>query len=348
MKKAFKKLQTILYCISIIEWKKFFSLYDKNAKHIIWFYPFYREHFWTQSVEREFGLINALINQNLSFRLYFKKDIGKFYNKTIFYMATSHYDEYKFSNYTSALHHISKQLEQQGNKVYPTSHETLFWENKVHMHKEFQKHCINEPQTYFLTPQNIEEIIQILSFPVLLKEPHSCSSLGIYKVSNKEELKNVINEKSLFKQNEAILVQQLVNMRKDMRVTIIGEEICLHYWRINPSKEWKPTATGYGSDVDFVTFPEKWRQLILDEYKKLKLTSAGIDITFENDNLDSPPIFLEVSPFYQPNPKVLPGEINCSYGEYKKQFRLKNSWDTRFVDIVFELEEKLVKYFLGL
>jgi len=346
MKKALKKIQTIIYCISLIDWKTFLKLYNKNADYIIWFYPFYREHFFTQSIEREFGLINGLIKKNLSFRIYFKKNIGKFHNKTIFFMATSYYDEYKFSNYTSALYHISYQLEQQGNKVYPTSHETLFWENKIHMHREFKKHGINEPNTYFITRANVNESISNLSFPLLIKEPHSCSSLGIYKVSNESEFFNILNDKKLLIKNDAIIAQELINMRKDMRVTIVGDEICLHYWRINLSKEWKPTATGHGSDVDFINFPEKWRDLIINDFKKLNLTSAGIDITFKNDNTDNPPIFLEVSPFYQPNPKIDMSKINCSYGEYKKQFKIKNSWDLKFVDIVFELEEKLINYFV--
>lgn len=346
MKKILKKIQTIIYCLAIINWKKFFALYNKNADHIIWFYPFYRNHFFTQSIEREFGLINALIKLEIPFKLYFKKDIGKYYNKTIFFMATAHYDEYKFSNYASALHHISYQLERQGNKVYPTSHETLFWENKIFMHEEFKKHGINEPKTDFLTNQNIDDLIKNISYPILLKEPHSCSSLGIYKVSSAEELKILINEKKLLHHNEAILAQELINMRRDMRVTIIGEEICLHYWRINLSKEWKPTATGHGSEVDFVNFPEKWRNSIINDFKKLNLTSAGIDITFDNDDINNKPIFLEVSPFYQPNPKVDMSTVNCTYGEYKKQFRIKKSWDIKFVDVIFELEEKLVKHFL--
>jgi hypothetical protein len=172
--------------------------------------------------------------------------------------------------------------------------------------------------------------------------------MGIYKVNSAEELINTIHNNKLLQKNEGLIIQELLDIRKDMRVTLVGDDICLHYWRINLSDEWKPTATGYGSDVDFVSFPEKWRSKIISDFKKMNLTSAGIDITFLNDDINNEPIYLEVSPFYQPNPPILKKElpINLSYGAYKKQFLLKNSWDKRFVDIIFEIELKLVKHFL--
>lgn len=348
MKKAFKKLQTIYFCIKLINWKKFFQLYNKNANTILWYYPFYREHFFTQSIEREFGIINAFIKLNIPFKLYFGKKIGKFHQHTIFFMATVHYDDYGFSNYASSLGHISKQLEAQGNLVYPTSHEALFWENKLHMHEQFIKLDIHQPKTTLINKSFRYEKNSHIDFPVLIKEPHSCSSMGIYKVNSAEELINTIHNNKLLQKNEGLIIQELLDIRKDMRVTLVGDDICLHYWRINLSDEWKPTATGYGSDVDFVSFPEKWRSKIISDFKKMNLTSAGIDITFLNDDINNEPIYLEVSPFYQPNPPILKKElpINLSYGAYKKQFLLKNSWDKRFVDIIFEIELKLVKHFL--
>ena len=52
-----------------------------------------------------------------------------------------------------------------------------------------------------------------------------------------------------------IIVQELLNIRKDLRVIVIGNEIFLHYWRINLGGEWRPTSTGFGSKVDFINYP---------------------------------------------------------------------------------------------
>ncbi len=345
MKKILKKVQVIYFCIAKINWSLFFKLYDKNAEVILWYYPFYRKKMLLQSVERDFAFIDAFIKLNIPFRIYFGKKIGQFYNKTIFYSNTKYYDQNGFSNYTSTLVHISKSLEEQNNKVYPTSHESLFWENKILMHEYFKKLNINEPKTFFI--KSIQDANNVpLQFPYLLKEPHSSSSMGLYKIESLKHLEEIITQNNLFLKNEQLIVQELLNMRKDLRVIVTGNEINLHYWRINQSKDWKPTATGYGSNVDFVTFPEQWKEHILETFKKLNLTSAGFDITWQNDDMNTEPIYLEVSPFYQPNPSVDISSLDCPYGAYKKQLKFKNSWDKRFVDVVFELQFEVVKHFM--
>ena len=72
--------------------------------------------------------------------------------------------------------------------------------------------------------------------------------------------------------NKKLILQRLLNMRRDLRVILVGNEIILHYWRINLSDEWKPTSTGFGSQVDFENFPENWRSWIIDSFNKLKIS----------------------------------------------------------------------------
>ncbi|MBS1671491.1 MAG: hypothetical protein JST94_08575 [Bacteroidetes bacterium] len=343
MIKILKKLQVILYCIRKINWIKFLKLYNTNATNILWFYPFYREHLGTQSIEREFGVIYCFIKHNICFKIYFGREIGRFKNCNIFFFPTVLYNKHGFINYTNILAYISKQLEEQGNKVYPNSKECLYWENKVYMHNMFRELNIKQPETIIIDKQFGRESKAPLEFPFLIKEPHSSSSMGLYKVDNNEIfIELLFGEKQLLAKNNHLILQKIIDMRRDMRVTIVGDEICLNYWRINKGKEWKPTATGYGSEVDFISFPEKWRSHIIKECLKFKMNTLGADITFENDDIESEPIFLEVSPFYQPNPKTDIHKLGVPYGVYKKQFRFFNSWDTKFVDIVFEIEEKIV------
>lgn len=344
-KKSLKKIQTIYFCFKKIDWRKVYKLYNKDAEVILWYYPRYRKNFFTQSIERDFAFINAFVEQNLPFRIYFGKKIGKFSNKKIFYSVTKFYDGNEFKNYAMILHHISKQLEEQSNIVYPTSHETLLWENKLHMHTQFESLKINQPKTVFITPET--ELSKIpLDYPFLIKEPHSSSSMGLYKVNSLEEINDVINKKNPFSRNNALLAQKIIDMRKDVRVILVGDKILLYYWRINLADEWKPTATGYGSKVDFEFFPKKWEDYIINQFKKLDITTGGFDVTWDNDDLETEPYFLEISPFYQPNPKADMTNLNYTYGEYKKKFKLNNSWEKIFVDVVFELQSETVSYFL--
>jgi hypothetical protein len=345
MIKALKKLQTIYWCIRMINWKKFWSLYDRDATVILWYYPFARKKLFVQSIERDFGFVAGFLNQNVRFRIYFGRNVGKFHHKTIFFSSTKFYDPYGFSNYARILHHLALQLESQNNLVYPHSDETLFWENKEHMHAQFTKLALPQPKTFIL--QSLDDVAGItLHFPCLLKEIHSSSSMGLYKVNSTEELIATIKKNRLFDRNESLLAQELLAMRRDLRVTFVGEEICHHYWRINLADEWKPTATGYGSRVDFVSFPENWRAEITRFARTLPITSAAFDLTWVNDDLSGPPIILEVSPFYQPNPPVDIERLPYSYGEYKKKLLWKDSWDKKFVEIVFELQIKIVALIL--
>ncbi|MFZ6013521.1 MAG: ATP-grasp domain-containing protein [Bacteroidota bacterium] len=342
MIKALKKAQTIYFCIVSINWIRFFRLYDRKAQNILWYYPGFRKKLFMQSVERDFGFIAGFIALNQPFRIYFGRNVGKFHNKTIFYSVTKYYELFGFSNYTHILYHISKQLETQGNKVYPASQETLYWENKAYMHEKFNELNIPHPKTIILKSVEDAEKANV-KFPCLLKETHSSSSMGLHKINSKEELLGTIDSKKLFFTNESLLLQELLNIRRDMRITCVGNEICHHYWRINLSDEWKPTATGYGSRVDFVSFPEHWRSRVIEISKSLQLVSAGYDFAWQNDDLNSEPIVLEVSPFYQPNPPADMTGKKFTYGEYKKKFLLKDSWDKRFVDIIYELQTKIVK-----
>jgi hypothetical protein len=94
--------------------------------------------------------------------------------------------------------------------------------------------------------------------------------------------------------------------------------------------------------VDFENFPEHWRQHIIDTFKKLNLTSGAFDITWQNDDLNSVPLYLEVSPVFQPNPKI---ELNGKeYAYYKKSFSPFNTYDTKFVQLIFDIKQKQIKF----
>jgi glutathione synthase/RimK-type ligase-like ATP-grasp enzyme len=184
-----------------------------------------------------------------------------------------------------------------------------------------------------------------IQFPYLIKAEHSCASEGLYKISGFSDLAGLIADQNFMRKNRNIIAQELINMRKDLRVILVNGEIVLHYWRINPDKDWKPTSTSYGSQVDFDFFPEQWRQHIIDTFLSLELTTGAFDITWRDDDLSTEPIYLEVSPFYQPNPKM---ELKKkSYAFYKQHFSFFNSWDVKYVDVVFSIKQKQVKAYLS-
>jgi glutathione synthase/RimK-type ligase-like ATP-grasp enzyme len=293
----------------------------------------------TKSIQ-DFAIINALSKNNLQFNIVLGNEIGKFKNKIILFNLSRDYDTFKFTNYVSIIKHICCQLERQGNKVFPGQRDALFWENKSFMHKEFKDLNISHPETYLYKSK--QEVIDCpLPYPFLIKEESSASAVGVHKVSNRKELDRLLDS-DYFIRNEYIIVQKLINMKKDLRVTLVGEKIVHHYWRINLDDEWKPTSTGFGSEVNFGNFPQKWYEYIVQSFKKLNILTGALDITWENDNINSFPLILEVSSSYYPNPVVDIKNLNTTYGEYKKGFLFKDSYDKKLIHTVFDLKSKVI------
>ncbi|PWH19829.1 MAG: hypothetical protein DDG59_01820 [Anaerolineae bacterium] len=208
------------------------------------------------------------------------------------------------------------------------------------MHQIFSERGIHTPNTQVI-PLSEVTTKMTTDYPVLVKEEHSCSSMGLHLLSKAEDFENLLSDQEFRKKNQKVVIQALLNIRKDLRVILVGNEIIWHYWRINPSESWRPTATGYGSRVDFNNFPEKWRQWILEQFSRLGLTTGAFDIAWENDDLESEPYILEVSPVYQPNPKPKFEKNLQNYGKWKKSITLSDNYHQAYIDLEFQIQSKL-------
>jgi len=336
-KEIVTRVYRIFYMFFTFKWRSFFKLYNKKSDTIVWLNIYGPMYFMRVKFIRDLGIILGLINSNQDFKIVTGKKIGSYFNKTIFFTMNDSYNVFGFKNYVSILEHIITRLENQNNKVFPKLEEANYWENKAFMHRRFEELDINTPQTILL--KRVEDIDNAeLKMPFLIKAEHSCSAKGVFKIDNKEELKELLEETDFLKENKTIIVQKLLNIKRDLRVIVVGDKIVLHYWRINNDDEWKPTSTSFGSTVDFVMFPEKWRTYILETFKKLKITTGAFDFAWENDDLETEPLVLEVSSSYSPNPKVNP-DSKLSYGEYKHTIK----YDREYVKIVYEIQNEYIK-----
>jgi hypothetical protein len=313
----------------------------RDQKHVVWLNIFQIRSFFSDELVQTCGLLNGLSANGILYNVRIGKSIGKVRDKKVYFICSRYYDAYGFSDYAATIKYITSQLEAQGCEVLPSSHEAEYWENKTFMHRKFEELKISTPRTMAFS--TLEDLLkQQLSFPVLIKEEHSCSSIGVHKVESKDALSRLV-DREFFLRNKNILVQELLNMRRDLRVILVGDKIVLHYWRINTGKEWKPTSTSHGSDVDFVTFPEQWRSFIVDQFQRLGLRTGAFDIAWQNDDLSTVPLILEVSPHYQPNPPVDLSKSSLSYGQYKKKLLFRNGYLKNFIDIVFKIVDQQIK-----
>ncbi|MBE9601661.1 RimK family alpha-L-glutamate ligase [Pedobacter sp. MC2016-24] len=341
--KVLKRLVRITKIISLINWLQFWKQYDSTSKILLWIPSLSFRYLGTDAFIWDMATISGLLSRSENFCIFFGKGIGKYHDKKIFFSMSSVYNIYKFDDYTSILSHITRQLEFQNNVIFPKSNEARLWENKAYMHHVFNRADVHTPKTKII--HNLNELVDDpFEFPFLIKAEHSCASEGLYKVSDWVDIVALADKPDFKNQNAQIVVQELINMRRDLRVILVDEEIVLHYWRINLEKDWRPTSTSYGSQVDFVSFPDQWTKHILKTFRSLNMTTGAFDIAWENDDLNTVPLYLEVSPFYQPNPNIDVGKQ--AYAFYKQKFRLFRSWDAKYVAEVFRIKDKQVNAYL--
>ncbi|MBA3899828.1 MAG: hypothetical protein H0X62_06395 [Bacteroidetes bacterium] len=330
--------------IQKIKLSTFFKYYSRESEHVV-LLPSLIEGFFTNSLEHDLILVAILAEQKKTYSICIGKDYKNIKNKIVFYNPSVLFNFKDELDYSAAMIRIAKEMEGNGNQVFYSSYEISFWENKAFMHRMFDDLNVKTPKTnVFSSAKEVKDAV--MEFPCLLKEEHSYASLGLHKLNSMEEAITLVESEAFKARNENILIQKLLNIKKDLRVILMGDEILLHYWRVNPSKEWKPTSTSHGSGVDFVTFPEKWRTHIIETFKKLNLTTGAFDIAWDNDDLDSEPYFLEVSPNYQPNPPVDLSGKPFNYGQYKKKFLWKDSWDYNYINIIYAIKQKWIKSIL--
>mgnify|MGYP006088383839 FL=1 len=332
-----KKIMFLFYLYSKTNFEGLVK--DENCDIIVWTPKFNWKYFYSERLLTDLAYINSLSNKGVKFRRVKALDIGNYWGKTI-YLPYDKYDKtFGLVDYTKQLFLIISELKKQNNVVYPKFNEYLLWENKAYMHEKFEVLKIPHPNTRIF--HSFDDMVPLKpDFPFLIKEVHSCSANGVYKINNEADLISI--RKSLT--GTTFLVQQLLNMRRDLRVTIVGDKIVHFYWRINNANEWKPTSTGHGSSVDFVNFPEKWRVFIIEQFLKLKIVTGAFDIAWENDDLNNIPLILEISPTYQLNPVTTNSKYLQAYGEYKKySYFGKDSYTNQYIAQTFDVIDKIVE-----
>ena len=100
--------------------------------------------------------------------------------------------------------------------------------NKLFLHESMNLHGIKTPKTIFVTAKtNPDDIIKEIGFPIVLKQPDSAASRGVFKVKTKEELTDKLKE--LLTKSAIILAQKYIQSSFDWRVGILNNKayLCL-------------------------------------------------------------------------------------------------------------------------
>jgi glutathione synthase/RimK-type ligase-like ATP-grasp enzyme len=340
--RLFHALERIIYPLLNLNLFGFLKYCKRNKDVIVISSLLTNKKFSSELIAWEIGFINSLIKNKIYFS--YRKLNGDLYNKFILWSPSKDFDKSNFRNYPYSLFFYSKQLELQNNQVFISSNEVLFLENKYFMHQKFYENNIKTPKTWYYN--KISDIIfEDLNFPLLYKGVHSAGSLDIVKFDNLSDLRQFLDEKGIENPNIQIVLQHLLNIRRDMRVTVLGDNILYSFWRINPHKEWMTTASKNGSIIKFEDVPEKWKTTLIDTVKKLNLDICGLDIAFDNDDISTEPYILEVSPRFSQNPPY-DESLKIEYRHYKEKTFIKNSFRNSQTKVHIKIASEYVDYLI--
>ena len=335
MNRLLKFLERAILLIKAIPIIKILRYYDSKSNTVVALGFLKHKKFGRELMIRELGYIIYLVENKLSFRVSFLN--GKLKNSTILWAPSEFYDTDGFRNYSDRLINLAISIESQGNRLLPSSKELQMLENKYFMYNEFKRWNVKIPLTYLYNRK--EEVnFDNLEYPLLWKGAHSSGSKDVVSCNNIEELKKQLDKIEPW---EPIILQQRLNIRRDMRVTIVEGEIHSAFWRINDSTEWKVTATSQGSRLEFL---DKLDAQVIDYLmfvmSTCRLTTAGIDICWQNDNCIGDPYILEISPLFSINPKIDLRDRSYKYGAYKSKVFIKNSYGALQQNELIQISKK--------
>jgi glutathione synthase/RimK-type ligase-like ATP-grasp enzyme len=342
MKRLIKAVRHLLYIVSHVNWYSFLRYYNSKAEIVI-LSNYLNSHIVSvETLSWEFGYVKALLDKRVNFSISsLKKPI---INKTVLWSPVRSTIPYKFINYPNTLVHIASQLESQGCSVFPNSKEVSFLENKIMMHDRFIKHGIPHPVTMIRTLNELKN--EELKYPLIWKGEHSTGSEQIKLVNSFSDIEEIVNNDKSLQSDSKIILQEFIDIRQDLRVTIVGEKVVLAFWRKNPKSSWAPTASKYGSYVDFENIPAEIFGELIEYTRKLQLDIGAYDIVFPDSSSNSKYLILEVSPRFSPNPPYRIDDKSYSYSQFKTKVIVRKSFAHLQSAAIFSYANTYVDYIL--
>lgn len=252
--------------------------------------------------------------------------------KSVVWFLPNQFVSPRLWDYSKQVREFAVGIEQQGNRLFCSSAETAFWENKVHMHRRLDEVDAPTPETRILTADSWKSIEFDIE-PVLIKLEHSAGSEGIYHFDTAGEARSFVADYA-FRPTESLIMQELVKgATRDLRVTLVGERLIesATYWRTKSAEalsksEWTTTATTFNSLVDHSGIPDSVLPFVVRYMSKLGIRTAGIDLMWIDDDLSRDPLILEFSPYYQPNPPKPARYHDVSYKQFKTNWAAKGGY----------------------
>jgi glutathione synthase/RimK-type ligase-like ATP-grasp enzyme len=158
-------------------------------------------------------------------------------------LEVSYYDAL-FIRETTAINHytynIARKAEREGLVVIDDPTSILRCSNKIFLHDAFHYKNVPSLHTMVIAGANEKDLDLVegtFSYPLVLKMPESAFSKGVFKITNREELKSRLQE--LLLGSALILVQEYCYTDFDWRIGVLGGRPIFACQYFMASKHWQ-------------------------------------------------------------------------------------------------------------
>ena len=187
------------------------------------------------------------------------------------------------NNYT---YDFSRYAYSEGLVVIDDPWSILRCSNKLYLFESLRAAGIKMPKTWTLNKKSgYKKQMKALKYPIILKQPDSAFSIGVYKVADENECMNRLAE--LFKKSEIVIAQEYLPTDYDWRIGIIDKKplfACKYYmaknhWQIyNWSSEDKDAEEGGFETLPLSFVPEKVVHTAVDAANLIGDGLYGVDL----------------------------------------------------------------------
>ena len=175
-------------------------------------------------------------------------------------------------------------------RVFPSVSSHHLGEDKVEMTRAFWSVCPDHvPHTLVLPPteESIEQVLETLGLPVVVKEPKAAEGRGVRVVERRSELREWTASV------DTLYAQELLPIDRDLRVVWIGDRVVGAYWRVAALGGFHNNVAR-GATVSYDDIPLAAVQLVQKVAFELGVDHAGFDIAL----VDGYPYLIEFNTLF--------------------------------------------------
>ncbi|WP_430462184.1 RimK family protein [Thalassolituus sp. LLYu03] len=221
------------------------------------------------------------------------------------------YDALFIRETTRVDHHtyaIAQSAENQGLLVIDSPTDIMRCSNKVYLHERLQRFEVDTPKTRLIMgnqPFDVDELIDDLGLPIIVKVPDGSFSIGVEKAKDREQLMECIDR--LSKRSAILLLQEFMPTDYDWRIGIMDNQVlyaCRYYMAKSHWQIYNHSARSHKSgNADAMAVEKVPRQVIKTALKAAKCMGDGfygVDLKASGDRVviievnDNPSIDLGV------------------------------------------------------